>query len=176
MPELGICRQRIISNEYFDFIVNQLGQNELEEIITEDTCQQETEFIYQILHVEKERVEPLTFGKYSYNSIPKCYTLIDTEAMTQAGILQVQSYPTLDLQGSGVMIGFIDTGIDYQNPIFRNLDGSTRIVGIWDQTIQDGNPPRGLLYGTEYRREQIDEALRSDEPLQLVTSRDEESH
>lgn len=176
MPELSICRERILSNNYFDFIVSQLGIDEFGDIVTEDTCTQQTEFIYNIIHVEREAAEPLTFERYSYNAVPKCYTLLDTAAMTQAGILQVQNYPTLNLQGSGVMIGFIDTGIDYQNPIFRNLDGSTRIAGIWDQTIQEGTPPQGLLYGTEYRRERIDEALRSDNPLQIVPSRDEQSH
>ena len=176
MPELSICRERILSNNYYDFISNQLGMDEFENIVTEDTCTQQTEFIYNIVHVEREVAEPLTFERYSYNAIPKCYTLIDTDAMTQAGILQVQNYPTLNLQGSGVMIGFIDTGIDYQNPVFRNLDGSTRIAGIWDQTIQEGVPPRGLLYGTEYRREQIDEALRNENPFQVVPSRDEQSH
>lgn len=176
MPELTICRERILSNNYYDFISNQLGMDEFENIVTEDTCTQQTEFIYNIIHVESEAAEPLTFERYSYNAIPKCYTLLDTDAMTQAGILQVQNYPTLNLQGSGVMIGFVDTGIDYQNPVFRNLDGSTRIAGIWDQTIQEGAPPIGLLYGTEYRREQIDEALRSENPVQVVPSRDEQSH
>lgn len=176
MPELSICRERILSNNYYDFISNQLGMDEFENIVTEDTCIQQTEFIYNIVHIERELAKPLTFERFSYNAIPKCYTLLDTEAMTQAGILQVQNYPTLNLQGSGVMIGFIDTGIDYQNPVFRNLDGSTRIAGIWDQTIQEGEPPRGLSYGTEYRREQIDEALRSANPLQVVPSRDEQSH
>lgn len=76
-------------------------------------------------------------------------------------------------------------GIDYQNPVFRNLDGSTRIAGIWDQTIQ-GNAVepgeeatrmmQGFLYGTEYTREQINEALQSENPLQIVPSRDENSH
>lgn len=42
------------------------------------------------------------------------------------------------------MIGFLDTGIDYTHPVFRNLDGTTRIAGIWDQTIQDGDPPEGF--------------------------------
>lgn len=176
MPEFSICRERVLSEEYYDFIVNQLGEIGFENLITEDTCRQKTEFIYDIIHVEKELAEPLTFENYAYNSIPKCYTLIDTDAMMQAGILQVQNYPTLDLQGSGVMIGFIDTGIDYQNPVFRNLDGSTRIAGIWDQTIQEGAPPQGFLYGTEYRSGQIDEALRSENPLQIVPSRDEQGH
>ncbi len=176
MPELSICRERILSNDYYDFIVNPLGAARFEEMMTEDTCEQEAEFLYNVIHVERELAEPLTFENYPYNAIPKCYTLLDTDAMTQAGILQVQNYPTLNLQGSGVMIGFIDTGIDYRNPVFQNLDGSTRIAGIWDQTIQDGMPPEGLLYGTEYRREQIDEALRSENPLRIVPSVDEENH
>ncbi len=176
MPQLRECREQILSNEYYDFIVSQLGENEFENLVTQENCMQEAEFIYNMIHIEKERANPLEFGRYSYNSIPKCYTLLDEAAMTQAGILQVQNYPTLNLQGTGVLIGFIDTGIDYQNPIFRNLDGSTRIVGIWDQTIQEGNPPEGLFYGTEYRREQIDEALFSANPYEVVPSRDENSH
>lgn len=176
MPQLERCRQQVLSNDYRDFIVSQLSMPEFEALITEDTCEQETEFIYKMIYVEKERADPIGFDRYSYNAIPKCYTLLDISAMTQAGITQVQNYPTLDLQGTGVMIGFIDTGIDYQNPVFRNLDGSTRIAGIWDQTIQDGIPPEGFFYGTEYRREQIDEALRSENPLQVVPSRDEQSH
>lgn len=177
MPELEVCRERILSNDYRDFIVSEFGEEGFyNDIITEDTCEQEAEFIYKVIHVEKEIADPITFERYSYNSIPKCFTLLDVDAMTQAGIIQVQNYPTLDLQGSGIMIGFVDTGIDYQNPVFRNLDGSTRIAGIWDQTIQEGTPPEGVSYGTEYRREQIDEALREENPLQIVPSRDEISH
>lgn len=176
MPELEVCREHVLSNDYRDFIVSQLDAEEFTPIITEDTCQQEMEFIYKVIHVEKDRADPIGFDRYSYNAVPKCYTLMDIATMTQAGITQVQNYPTLNLQGTGVMIGFIDTGIDYQNPVFRNLDGSTRIAGIWDQTIQEGTPPQGLLYGSEYTREQIDLALRSEEPYAIVPSRDEQSH
>ena len=88
----------------------------------------------------------------------------------------MQNYPTLELQGSGVLIGFVDTGIDYQNPIFRNLDGTTRIAGIWDQTLQDGMPPEGFLYGTEYTEDMINEALRSDTTQEMVPTSDEQGH
>lgn len=176
MPELNRCRQQILSNEYRDFIVGQFTTEEFEPLITEETCQQVTDFVYNIIYVEKENADPIRLDRYSYNSIPKCYSLIDVEAMTEAGITQIQNYPTLDLQGTGVLIGFVDTGIDYQNPIFRNIDGSTRIAGIWDQTIQDGTPPTSFSYGSEYTRAQIDEALRSDNPLQMVPSIDENSH
>lgn len=176
MPNLEQCRERILSNDYRDFIINRLALEEFQEVITANTCRQEMEFIYDTAYIEKEVADPLSFGRYSYNAVPKCYTLLDMEAMAQAGILQVQNYPTLDLQGTGIMIGFIDTGIDYQNTIFRNLDGSTRVVGIWDQTIQEGSPPKGLFYGTEYRQEDINKALRSENPLQIVPSVDEQTH
>ena len=69
--------------------------------------------------------------------------------------LGVQNYPTLQLKGNGILIGFMDSGIDYTNSVFRNLDGSTRIAAIWDQTVQSGTPPRDFSYGSEYTREQI---------------------
>ena len=100
MPEVSICRERILSENYYDFISSQFGTDEFENIVTEDTCIQQTEFIYNMIHVDREVAQPLTFERYSYNAIPKCYTLLDTDAMTQAGILQVQNYPTLELQGS----------------------------------------------------------------------------
>lgn len=52
-----------------------------------------------------------------------------------------------------------DKGVDYTHPDFRNEDGSSRILALWDQTIS-GNPPEGYLIGTEYTKDQIDEALK----------------
>lgn len=170
------CREQIISEDYWDFIVSQLNPAELAEYIEEDTCMQEMRFLYDSIYLEKDKIESLSFDRYSYNSIPKCFTLLDMEALTQSGILQIQNYPTLNLQGTGVMIGFIDTGIDYQNPIFRNLDGSTRIAGIWDQTVQTGESPDGFLYGSEYTRERINQALQNENPRTIVPSVDENSH
>ena len=56
--------------------------------------------------------------------------------MDSAGILRTFDQPQLGYKGSGTLIGIVDPGIDYQNPVFKNMDGSTRIVGIWDQTIE----------------------------------------
>ncbi len=166
----------VISEDYRDFIVSELQRSEFEKRFPESSWVQPMGAFFTTFYVEKEMADPVDFSNYPYNTIPKCFTLLDMEAMNQAGILQVQNYPTLELQGTGVLIGFIDTGIDYTNSIFRNLDGSTRIAGIWDQTIQDGNPPEGLIYGTEYSEMQINEALRSDNPYNLVPSRDDISH
>lgn len=63
------------------------------------------------------------------------------------------------LFGQGILVAVIDSGIAYDNMDFRNPDGTTRIRVLWDQTIQ-GAPPAGYQLGTEFTREQINEALR----------------
>ena len=67
-------------------------------------------------------------------------------------------------------------GIDYTNAAFRDSQGNSRILAIWDQTIQSGAPPQGFLYGTEYTREDINRALQSEDPYAYVPSRDENGH
>lgn len=171
-----LCRERILSEEYRDFIVSRLQETEFRERFPGEVCGINMGDFYEAIYVEGEMADPILFEKYPYNSVPKCYTLIDTDALEAAGIIQIQNYPTLELQGSGVLIGFVDTGIDYQNSIFRNLDGSTRIVALWDQTIQEGVPPDGFHYGTEYRVEEINQALQSENPMRVVPSIDENSH
>ena len=42
------------------------------------------------------------------------------------------SDPPFTLTGKGVLIGIIDSGIDFTNPDFRNPDGSTRIRALYD--------------------------------------------
>lgn len=86
--------------------------------------------------------------------------------------------PPLSLTGQGVLVAVIDSGIDYENNVFRNPDGTTRIRNLWDQTIP-GNPPEGYVIGTEYTREEINEALRAptrQERLQIVPSQDVSGH
>lgn len=175
MPFLN-CKEKILSEDYRDFIVSTPARELFEEVSQEEKCILETDFFYQVLYVSKESAEPIGLERYTYNEIPNCYTLLSTETLQQAGILQVQNYPGLELMGNGVMVGFIDTGIDYTSPRFRNLDGTTRIAGLWDQTIQEGTAPEGFYYGTEYTSEQINEALRSANPETFVSSRDINGH
>ena len=86
--------------------------------------------------------------------------------------------PPLSLTGRGVLVAVIDSGIDYENDVFRNADGTTRIRNLWDQTIP-GNPPEGYVIGTEYTRENINEALAAStrrERFQIVPSQDISGH
>ena len=89
----------------------------------------------------------------------------------------VQRTP-LSLTGQGVLVAVIDSGIDYENAVFRNANGTTRIRNLWDQTIP-GNPPEGYMIGTEYTSEQINAALLAptrQERLQIVPSQDISGH
>lgn len=114
-------------------------------------------------------------GTNYYSSLPYVLGLLDTSALESSGITQVQEQELLGLRGQGVLIGIIDTGIDYTNPAFRYEDGTTRIVSIYDQS-RIGKAPDGFFIGTEYTREQIDEALESDFPYEIVPQRDEVGH
>ena len=62
------------------------------------------------------------------------------------------------LTGEGILVGVVDSGVDYFHPDFRNEDGSSRILRLWDQSL-DGKPPKGYVTGTEYTKEEIDKAL-----------------
>lgn len=170
------CRDKIISQDYYDFVVPDYRSADNIVLSEKISCIQDLGLGYRVIHVNKKIVGELSLEKYGYNTIPNCYTLLDTGALDKAGISAVQNYPTLELRGQGIMIGFLDTGIDYENVIFRNSSGGTRIAGIWDQTIQTGNLPEGFSYGSEYLRKQINEAIRAPVPNEIVPSKDENGH
>ncbi|MCU6700319.1 S8 family peptidase [Dorea ammoniilytica] len=174
--DLEMCRAQILSNDYRDFIVSTDGGRISLPALPEEVCSQEVGAGYEIVYLNKNIAEPIDFDRYVYNAVPQCYGLLDMDVMNQAGISQVQYYPTLNVAGEGIMIGFVDTGIDYTNPVFRKLDGSTRIVRIWDQTIQDGSVPDGFSYGSEYTEEMINQALQSENPKVIVPSEDTITH
>ena len=100
---------------------------------------------------------------------------LDRPDLEAAGIIQVQNQPYLNLKGRGVLLGFVDTGIDYTLPIFRYADGSTKIRFLYDQTAE-GEPPRGFSTGVEYTSEDIERALASEDPAAVVPQRDENGH
>ncbi len=106
---------------------------------------------------------------------PLVVGLLGKEDLQSAGILQVLEQPFLSLRGRGVLIGIVDTGIDYTNKSFIYEDGTSKIQYIYDQTIRS-TPPEGFYIGTEYAKEQIDAALKSENPFEIVPSRDTVGH
>jgi len=101
--------------------------------------------------------------------------LLGERELAAAGILEVQEQPFLRLRGQGVLVGIIDTGIDYTSDVFRYEDGTSKIAAIYDQTTR-GQVPYGLSVGIEYSQEQINQALASDDPLSIVPVTDPVGH
>ena len=139
-------------------------------------CIQELDFGYKSVSLDSRMLLPLSLRQYWYGAIPQVLYTSGYAAVRCSRNYYAAELSTLQLMGEGIMIGFLDTGIDYTHPVFRNLDGTTRIAGIWDQTIQDGDPPEGFLYGTEYTEERINAALHSESPQELISSEDTDGH
>ena len=160
--------------QYGDFIVK-YGQN----IWRDYENRPDSEFLpvnemFGILYVPLNEIGPLEINSYSYASFPKCYTFMDVDALNASGIIGLHNHPYLKLQGEGTAVAVIDSGIDYRNPVFRSGDVS-RIAYIWDQTIP-GNEDERVPYGKVFTREDINRALQSENPLEIVPSLDTVGH
>lgn len=71
--------------------------------------------------------------------------------------------------GKGVIVGIVDVGIDPVHRNFRNPDGSSRILFLWDQNgSQNSSTPQGFKFGREFSRTDIDAALASPSPFQTL--------
>lgn len=130
-----------------------------------ETAESFTELLagYAVAVVREERIEELAaLPEVEFIEKPKSlYFQTDTGRRVSC-IDPVQQLPE-PLSGKGVLIGIVDSGIDFQNPDFRNEDGTTRIAALWDQSAQ-GVPPNGYDRGREYTREEINEALFAEDP------------
>lgn len=170
------CIQRIYSDEYGDFIIEYYGERERLEEYFKDECLQIIDDEFAIAYTKRVDVREMSVTKYGYQTIPKLFGLMDESSMQESGVLKARNQPSLDLRGKGVIIGFIDTGIDYNNSLFKNADGTTRILSIWDQTIMNESGNNPYAYGSIYTSEMINEALRSENPLEIVPSTDNIGH
>ena len=89
------------------------------------------------------------------------------------------------LNGRGVLLAVLDSGITWDLEVFRKADGSTRIQYLWDQTVSEetddvryGKMPDGFSIGTEYTAEEINAALQLPalDRYRLIPSRDLSGH
>ena len=194
MPD---CSSLIVSEETGDYIIE---SNSLyfEQIQRQDgvciSCINDT---WCILYTNYPGSRNINIQQ-GYYSVPKLYGLMDTTSFDASGITATLNQPLLNVRGQGVLIGFLDTGIDYLREDFKVSDGRTRIAAVWDQTIQSGNyeedtgeaagteqydrkQAQGMVqYGTVYTREVINAALAAERegqnPYDIVPSRDENGH
>lgn len=194
MPD---CSSLIVSEETGDYIIE---SNSLyfEQIQRQDgvciSCVNDT---WCILYTNYPGSRNINIQQ-GYYSVPKLYGLMDTTSFDASGITATLNQPLLNVRGQGVLIGFLDTGIDYLREDFKMSDGRTRIAAVWDQTIQsvnyeedtgeaagteqyDRKQAQGMVqYGTVYTREVINAALAAERegqnPYDIVPSRDENGH
>ena len=194
MPD---CSSLIVSEETGDYIIE---SNSLyfEQIQRQDgvciSCVNDT---WCILYTNYPGSRNINIQQ-GYYSVPKLYGLMDTTSFDASGITATLNQPLLNVRGQGVLIGFLDTGIDYLREDFKVSDGRTRIAAVWDQTIQsvnyeedtgeaagteqyDRKQAQGMVqYGTVYTREVINAALAAERegqnPYDIVPSRDENGH
>ena len=167
------CRKAVYSNDWYDLI---LRNDDIVEGMTEEECLMRLDGAYQMWYFEKDMLPEINFGTYTYSAVPKCLTPLSERALDASGILSIRNQPNLALTGQGVLIGIVDSGISYTDMAFRYEDGSSRIVSIWDQTVEDGTPPENYFYGQEYTQEMLNEALANENPLLFVPETDPVGH
>jgi subtilisin family serine protease len=116
-----------------------------------------------VVSVEASRAQPLRLDR----SVPAA----------RADTLRVGTPPSWTTgTGRNVIVGVIDSGIDFRHQDFRNGDGSTRILAIWDQagTGAAGSPPTGYSYGGECTQAMINAAIGGDPAA--CTQKDTDGH
>lgn len=194
MPD---CSSLIVSEETGDYII-EYNSLYFEQIQRQDgvciSCINDT---WCILYTNYPGSRNINIQQ-GYYSVPKLYGLMDTTSFDASGITATLNQPLLNVRGQGVLIGFLDTGIDYLRENFKASGGRTRIAAVWDQTIQsvnyeedtgeaagteqyDREQVQGMVqYGTVYTREDINAALAAERegqnPYDIVPSRDENGH
>lgn len=170
------CEKNIVSEETVDFFARFDGN--VENLIrnTNTECFQIVENSLAVVYYPISDINAYRKRETDFGSIPKLYGLLDMGSAESSGVGRVRRQNELGLLGQGVLVGFIDTGIDYTHPAFRYEDGSSKIVAIWDQTKENGRKPEGFGYGTEYSRELLNQALINENPLEIVNTTDVDGH
>ena len=159
---------------------------------------------YAILLLPEHIVELVAaLTEIEYMEKPKLLFFAVNNGRRVSCIDQVQTVGTVqgvvssgrNLSGAGVIVAVIDSGIDYSHPDFRNADGTTRILNLWDQTIPSGSvadplsvekenqafleAPARYFTGTEFSQAVINCALEQTterERYEICPSRDISGH
>lgn len=161
-----------------NYILETVQENLDVAIISSDSTENLTSFVsnlggsyealgygFGIANIPVDRIVDLALNEeIQYIEAPKSMYITGAEANRASCVPQVKS--SYGVEGEGVLIGFIDTGIDYTHQAFRNEDGTTRIEYIYD--LSEG----GVLYDSNI----INEALRSQDPFSIVSSIDTAGH
>lgn len=170
------CREAIYSDNVLDYIVSAYRGTEYIQEQYDPLCITEIDYSRAIIYKQEQKINSESIIRFGYGAIPHVYGLMSQEILEATGVAKIRRQPSLDLYGQDILVGVVDTGIDFSHEAFINADNTTRIYSIWDQTIQDGQGPEWFEYGKEFTREEINAALADEEPLSLITTRDDNGH
>ncbi len=137
---------------------------------------------YAIVFIPYDRISEIVpyIKDIASLEIPAIYTLEQISPVDASGAPLFHNNPYLQLNGRGVVVGIIDTGIDYLNREFMNEDDTTRILRIWDQSLEGNQDIYGVKVGIEYKEDDINRAIQENknggDPYSIVKSRDTIGH
>lgn len=152
----------------WEIIVKYSG--DIKKLEQQDARIQVTELMneYAILNVPEDAMNLVAAApEVEFVEKPKRMFFAVSQGKSVSCINAVQS-GRYGLTGKGVIVAILDSGIDYGHPDFRNEDGSTRILALYDETLE-----------REYTAEEINQALMAgneQERFRLVPSRDTSGH
>lgn len=185
------CVRYATSEEYMDFIFN---NNTAYYDVETLGCTQIVDENWSVGYGNLPNGLTMSVTDLNYHIIPKLYTTVDSSSFDSSGISSVLNQPLLDVRGRGVIIGIIDTGIDYTYDVFKNSPVDSRIGALWDQTAEKNDDSQNddsqknnsqnndidVLFGNVYYRQDINRALAVMEEggdyNSIVDSHDESSH
>ena len=164
----------------WELIIKYSGNLDAVREIAEQTTELMNE--YAVIRVLESRINELAaLPQVEYIEKPKRLFFQTANGRRVSCIDAVQD-TRFSLFGQGVLVAVIDSGINYTLDDFRNSDGTTRILAIWDQSLrprEGERAPNGYEIGVEYTKEVIDEALKAQTPAErgkLIAARDTTGH
>jgi len=174
LDRLIIFSPGLLENGRLEVIVKYSGDADFIESLSDVTFEDLGQN-YGIITGTTEQIKELyRNARIEYIELPKTLTYELSNSRYSVCVTRAQGEP-YELTGENTVIGILDSGIDYTHHDFRNDDGTSRILYIWDQS-RDGNAPRGFANGYEYTNEVLNEALSDGDPYSIVDFRDELGH
>lgn len=177
MKEIRYCNQ-YLDEDYIHLVIEYRGDFEAQINNVDYACGSVVTENLGVVAVKQHDIKRLR------NDVPaiifieprSIYVLQDINPSNSDNINKVKSNPYLNLTGRNVVVGMIDTGINYLNQEFINEDGTSRVIKIWDQTIQTDNNKLGTIYNNEQINNAIEAYKSGKDPYEIVPSKDEINH
>lgn len=176
------CGDLYTNENYLNYIVEYQGNIVQRFKTISDACAFILDETHAVVSIDKNKDGTLfkSVKEIVYVQDTYLYTLNAVSPLESANITQFHNNPYLTLTGKDVLIGMVDTGIDYLNSEFMYEDDTTRIVSIWDQTVKSTSTSQQFYFGSVYSREQINSAIqlkkKNGDPYSIVNSKDDIGH